>query len=140
MAVRVTPVAAADLYVERIGNAVPRIEAGVRAVTVSPTESAAGAQAKMRQNIIAAIDNGSWAKGLRRVSLQQWKDAFINKGLLRIASGAADARPKMVTFYTALFAHQNDLLLKVESMPNVTLEQSIARMVAWVKGMANFNY
>ena len=140
MAVKITPQAAADLYVERISNAVPRIEAGVKAVTESPMDAAVKAKAKMKQNIIAAIDNGSWERGLKSVTLQQWKDAFISKGIERIARGASEARPKMVTFYTALFAFQNDLLAKVEGMPNVTLDQSVNRMVAWVRGMATFNY
>lgn len=138
--VRVTAKGAADLYVERIQNSRARIEAGIMNVTVSPMEKAAASKAKMLANITASINNGRWERGLKRVSLEDWRKAFIEKGLDRIGTGAAAARGKMETFYEALFKKQNELLKTIDAMPDITLDQSIARMTAWVRGMAGFTY
>ena len=138
--VQTTPQEAASLYVERISNARSRIEMGVRNVTVSPMEKAAAAQAKMLKGITEAINSGKWARGLKKVTLEEWKTAFLNKGLNRIADGAAAAKGKMEVFYEDLFKHQNGLLVELDKMPDLTLQNSIDRMVFFTRGMANFTH
>jgi len=138
MAVKTNPDQAASLYVTGMTNATERIRIGVEAVTVSPCAKAAAQKTKMLQNLTAAVNSGKWERGLNAVSVEQWKAAFLSKGLNRIAEGATAARPKMVEFFTKLFAFQNNLLTRVQAMPSTTLDQSIARMTTWVREMATF--
>ena len=138
MSVKTTAEQAADLYATRLGNATERIRLGVENVSVSPMEKAAKSKDKLIANFTKAVNDGKWERGLRRVTLEDWKNAFLTKGIDRIASGAMAAKPKMVAFYTKLFPFQNTLLSKVEGMPNVTLDQAIARSNAWIRGMAAF--
>jgi len=44
----------------------------------------------------------------------------------------------MNNFYTQLFPFQDSLAGTVRNMPDLTLEDSISRMTAWVRGMAEF--
>ncbi len=136
--VRVTPEQAAQLYVNRITGARDRIETGVKNVTENPCEKAANSSEKMKAGIIAAIDSGKWGRNLKAVSLEQWKEAFLTKGLDRIGSGAAAAQDKMEVFFESLFEHQNRLLADIDKLPDITLEHSIKRMTDWTRGMARF--
>lgn len=114
------------------------IRKGVNNVRVAPGEQAASKQAKMRQNLLSAIDSGKWADNTRAVTLQQWQGAMINKGLNRISQGATAAEPKMLAFMQKLLPYQEQLSATVDAMPDLTLEDSIARMTAFIRGMSNF--
>jgi len=136
--VTTSPTQAANLYATNLGNSTERIRIGVESVTESPTAKAAKQKAKYIAGVTKAANDGTWERGLLRVTLQDWKDAFLSKGLDRIASGANAAIPKMEAFYSKLFPFQNNLLTKIDAMPDVTLEHSIARSTAWIRGMADF--
>lgn len=140
MAIKASPSDAASRYVTGMTNATEKIRAGVTSVTVSPMEKAASAKAKMLANLTQAVNDGKWERGLKSVSLDQWKALFLEKGLPRIAGGATAAEPKMVEYFTKAFPLMNTLLTKIEAMPNTTLDQSIARSAAWIRGMASLNF
>lgn len=123
---KLTPQLAADKQVRNIKASVEQIKSGVQAVTVSPMEKAAAQQEKMKAKIIAAIDNGKWAAGLRRVTLQQWKDAFLTKGVNRIGQGAEAAKPKLVKFYSEFFPFLETIQSECAAMSNLSIEDAIA--------------
>ena len=128
----------AQKWSTRLGQAIPDIEKGINSVTVSPTSQAAGKQAKMLANLTKAVNDGKWARGLNSVSLEDWKKAAISKGLPRIGQGATAAIPKMQAFAEKLLPFQASLQSKVNAMPDLTLQDSINKMVAWVNGMSTF--
>lgn len=127
-----------DKWVRNLSAAGQDIQAGVQAVRDNPAQAAIAKQAKMRQNILAAIDSGKWAAGLQNVTLQQWQNAMIQKGLPRIATGAQAAQTKFSQFMTKLLTYQEGLSGEIDAMPDLTLQDNINRMVAWTQGMSQF--
>jgi hypothetical protein len=135
---KVTPEQFADKLIRRLSGATADIQQGVQRVTESPTSKAAAKQDKMLNNLTEAVRSGKWASRLKAVSTEEWKDKMVNVGVPRIASGVEAARPKIESFARELLSYQESLQRKVHSMPDLTLEQNIARMTEWVKGMAQF--
>lgn len=133
-----SPQQVAEKHARRTIAASQDLIAGVNGVTVSPTEQAAKKQDKLVQNWTEAVQSGKWARGLRSVSLDDWKRAMIEKGAPRVAAGINGARSKIEAFFAELLPYQNDLSSKIAQMPDLTLEDSIARMTAQVRGMSNF--
>lgn len=136
---RTTPEQAAAKWSQRLSGSTQQITDGVNSVTVAPTAQAAKAQAKMLANLTASVQNGKWAASLNKVTLSDWQQAMLTKGVPRIASGAQAAQPKMGQFFTKLFPFQATLQQQISSMPSMTLEENIARMNAFTRGMAKFN-
>ena len=54
---------------------------GVMAVTVNPAEKAIARQDAYIQGVQRAVATGSYARGLRKVTLQSWQDSMVKKGL-----------------------------------------------------------
>ncbi len=135
---KLTPSEFAEKWARRLQAAAPDIQKGISRVDTSPTERAAAKQDKMLANVQAAIQSGKWAAGLRRVTLSDWKTAAVNKGIPRLSQGVAGAQPKVSEFAQQLLSYQDSLKGKVDSMPDLTLEDSINRMNTWVRGMAQF--
>lgn len=87
------PQAAAQAWATGLANAGTKITAGINAVQVAPGQAAARQKAAYTAGVAANADK--WASRVGAVSLQDWKDAAINKGVQRIATGATAAQPKM---------------------------------------------
>jgi len=129
-----------EKHARRLKGAVEDMRVGIEKVTSSPTAAAAAKQDKMRAKIVASIDSGKWAAGLRAVSLEEWKDKITTKGLPRVASGIDGASVKVEKFYTQLLPHIDRVQGDVKKMPDLTLEDSINRMSTFVRGMAKFSF
>lgn len=101
---------------------------------VSPGQAAARQKAAWAQNVVAAQDK--WASRVASVTLQDWQQAFVSKGIPRIASGAQAAQPKFQAFMSNLLPY---IQRGVQSLPaRGNLDQNIARLTAFVRHMANF--
>jgi hypothetical protein len=133
-----TPQQFQEKHNRRLKAAIPDITTGVAAVTASPTIAAAAKQAKMLDRLTTAVTSGKWAASLRAVTLEQWKSATTTKGIPRIAGGIDGAADKVTAFATRLLPFEATLMGTIATMPDVTLEDSIARMTAWVRGMTTF--
>lgn len=129
---------AAQRWAQNLGSATPKIQAGVQAVQTAPGVSAAAQKAKYLQNVQAAGDK--WASRVGAVSLGDWQQAVITKGIPRISQGATNAKPKFESFMNALLPYQQAQLAKLKSMPSLTLGDNINRAVAWITGMSQFTY
>ena len=135
---KLTPEQAQEKHARRLKGSIEDIRLGVERVTTSPTEKAALKLDKMKLNLIKAIDSGKVERGLKRVSLDEWKQKTINKGLNRIGAGIDEAKDKVTTFYGQLFPYQDQVKSKIDKMPDTTLEDSISRMTTFVRDMAKF--
>jgi hypothetical protein len=135
---RVTAEQYADKHARNLRSATEFIRAGVNSVTVSPMAKAAQSVEKMRQGINRALDDGTWQRGLNRVTLEDWKAQMINVGIGRIGSGIDAARPKVISFAQELLPHIDRGVATVNSMPNITLEDNINRMTTFIRHMAGF--
>lgn len=132
------PRTVAEKWARKLAGATEDIRVGIEAVTEAPSQKAIQKKEKMKQRIIQAIDSGKWERGLSKVTLEEWKDAFINKGLTRIGTGAEQGRRKMEDFMAQLIPYVENLKTQVNRMPDTTLDQRIQKMIAWVQGMAKF--
>lgn len=138
MPVRVTPQQFREKHAANLKASLQYMRDGVNRVTEAPGVKAAAAQAKMRQNLIDAIDTGKWARRVESVTLAEWKTAMIDKGVGRVAAGIDGSAAKVEAFARDLIDHENALMGQVETMPDVTLEDSIQRATTWIRGMAEF--
>lgn len=127
-----------EKHARRLTQAVEDVRKGIDRVTVNPCEQAAGKKEKMRANLNAAIDDGRWEAGLRRVSLDQWKDKAKNVGVGRIAAGIAAAKDKVTSFAEQLLPHIDAGKTKIKDLPDITLEDNINRMTSFIRHMADF--
>lgn len=135
---KLTPEQFAEKHARNLKASTADMERGVQAVTVSPTAKAADAAAKMRANLIKAIDSGKWARRLKTVSLDEWKSKMITKGIPRVSAGIDEAHDKVVEFASELLPHIDTAKAKIAGMPDVTLDDSINRMTTFIREMAKF--
>ena len=128
----------ADKHAKRLKAAGPEMRMGVERVTDSPTAKAAAKQDKMRTKLLEAIDNGTWAARLKGVSLEDWKAKMLTVGVGRVSAGIDASRSKVVDFASQLLPAVDAAKRKIETMPDLTLEDSIARMSEYVREMGKF--
>lgn len=135
---KLTPHEAALKWSQRATAAVPEYRAGIERVTESPTAKAAAATDKMLANIMESITSGRWAAGLNRVSLEDWKQAAVEKGSARIAAGVQGAIGKQEAYYAEVFPYLETLQREIAAMPDLTIEDSIARAAHFMRSMNEF--
>lgn len=124
---------------DRLKSASTEIREGVEAVTESPMDKAADKADKWINRLQEAHASGKYAARLRAVPLSKWKENTLSVGLGRIPAGVDKAKSDMESFYAELLPYQERLKSTVDAMPDVTLEDSINRMVAFTRGMAEFS-
>lgn len=138
MAVRVTPDEFVSNHATGLANATEKITKGVNAVTEAPGVKAAAAKDKMRAKLLAKIDDGTWEKNTRAVSVADWKSKMINKGIPAISTGVTEAADKIRNFASQLLPAVEKAQASIATMPSTTLDQNIARMTKYVREMATF--
>jgi len=92
----------------------------------------------MKDNLNRSIDDGRWAAKVRGVTLEEWKNAALNKGVDRIAAGIDQAHDKQVQMAGRLLAAVDSSAAKANAMPKGTIQDSIARMTTFVEDMHKF--
>jgi len=127
-----------EKHARRLSAAVEDVRKGIDRVTVNPCEQAAAKQEKMLANLTASVNEGRWAAGLKRVSLEQWKNATKNVGVGRIPAGINAAKDKVIAFAEQLLPHIDAGSAKLKAMPDITLEDNIQRMTTFIRHMADF--
>ncbi len=130
-----TPDQIAQDWANKLGAATTKITAGVNAVTVPPGQAAARQKDVYVANVNAAA--GKWAARTAAVTLPAWQAATIAKGIPRIASGATAAQPKFATFMGQLLPFIGRTVASLP--PRGNLDANVARMTAFVRGMAQFS-
>ena len=136
----ITPDEFVEKHTRRTKAALEDMRRGVAAVTEAPGVKAAAKADKMRTNLVAALDSGKWARRVASVSVDDWKNAMLNKGVNRVAAGLDASADKTRAFATQLLSHQSGLSDKVDAMPDLTLEDSISRATEWIRGMSKFEF
>ena len=136
---KLTPKQAQEKWARRLKGAIEDINAGVDSVSEAPGKKAAAKSAKMLANLTKSVQDGTWAARVGAVSLEDWKRAMKEKGVGRIAAGVDGASAKAEDFFNQLFNYQASIKSKLNSMPDLTLEDSISRMTTWVRDMSKFS-
>ena len=135
---KLTPEQYADKQARNLKNSIPDVRAGIERVSSAPGQAAARAQQRMKDNLNKSIDDGRWARKVSGVTLEEWKQSALNKGVDRIASGIDQAHDKQVQMAGRLLAAVDAEAAKSNAMPKGTLQDSIARMTTFVTGMAGY--
>ncbi len=132
------PQTVANRWRDNLAASSQKIAEGVQQVTKNPMETAASRKDKWIQGVQRSATEGSWERGLRRVTLQDWQTAMINRGLPRIAQGASEATQDFAAFMADFLPYANSVSAKVQAMPSVTLEQNIARAVEAIRTLSQY--
>jgi hypothetical protein len=127
-----------EKHARRLKASLDDIAAGVKKVTVAPTLEAAKKIDKMRANWIRAADDGKIEAGFKRVSLDDWKDSMLNKGVGNISRGIDGAAKKVEAFAEQFLPYLDAGVSKIKSMPDVTLEDGIQRAAEMIRHNAAF--
>ena len=136
---KLTPKQAQEKHARRLKAAIEDITLGVDAVTEAPGKKAAAKADKMLAKLSESVRDGTWAKRVGAVTLEDWKRHMKEKGIPRISAGIDGAAAKTEDFFSQLFTYQDTLQGTLRGMPDLTLEDSISRMTTWVRGMAKFS-
>lgn len=92
----------------------------------------------MLAKVTAAIQSGKYANRVQSVSLSDWKSAYINKGIPRVASGAQAAQPKMQAFLQDFLPVAAAVSAQVDAMPKATIEDSVNRAATAIRAFAAY--
>ena len=128
------PNAVAQKWVTNLGSSGESITRGVQSVTTAPGAAAARQKSQYVQGVTQNADK--WATRVASVSVDDWRQSMINKGIPRIASGAAASQGKFQTFMGQLLPYIESGRGNLPQRGN--LDQNIARMTAWARYMAGF--
>lgn len=135
---KLTPQEAREKHAARLKASTGEIAKQVAKVTVAPGTQAAKKADKMLQNLTASVTSGRWGRRVSSVSLTDWQDALIKKGIPRIAQGVDAAAPKVEAFFAEFLPHVDKVQAEIAQMPDLSLEDSIARMTHNVRRNAEF--
>jgi hypothetical protein len=129
-----TPDQIAADWAAGLASKTDKMARGAAAVTVAPGQAAARQKNVYVANVQASADK--WAANTQAVSLPEWQQSFVNKGIPRIASGAQAAQPKFAQAMASLLPHIAST--KSSLPPRGTLEQNIDRAARFARGMASY--
>ncbi len=124
----------ADKWLRRTKGSVEDYRAGVDRVTEAPGVKAAAQADLYIANLQASLD--MWKKNVSGVSLDDWKQAAIDKGAGRIAAGVDAAMPHMPQTMANLMTAVESVKREVDATPRGDLETNIGRMTTMVRGMS----
>lgn len=130
----------AQKWARSMQNASAAVKEGIASVTVAPGETAASRADLYRRKVNEAVDSGRFADGCRSVSLQQWKDAFLKKGVDRISTGATAAQSKVEAFHAWHQPIAEASSAECQAMPKGGPEDSKARMLRNFENMSRNKY
>lgn len=130
------PNAVAQKWAQNLGAATQHIQAGVQAVQTAPGQRAAAQKQVWLAQLQANADK--WARNVSAVTLGEWQQAMIDKGIARIGSGAQAAIPKMQNFLTAFLPHVEQGAAAVRQMPKGGMANAEARVLAMMRHNAQF--
>jgi hypothetical protein len=133
-----TPEEYADKQARRLKAALEDVREGVQKVEVAPGKAAAAKVQKWAAKLAEKSTQDKWAANTAAVTLEEWKADMLEKGVDRIPAGIDRAHDKVTAFAAKLFAHQESGLADLEGLPDLTLEDSIARATAWIRHMSKF--
>ena len=132
-----TPEQGAGRWVQGLQGATERMRQGAEAVTQSPGALAA----RRRQEWLARLQASQekWAKNVSRVTADEWRRAYVEKGLPRVASGAQAAQGKYADFAQRFYPVASQVSQEVKAMPKLTEEDALNRVRHVIRRFRQFS-
>lgn len=131
---RVTASQWLDKWGRRLNAAGQDIQTGVKSVTTAPGVAAAAQQQLWLQKIQQSAT--LWAKQVASVSLSDWQNSMIQKGVPRIAAGVTAAQATKSQVISNLLSAVDAAAAAANSSPRGSLEQNIQRAVTFMQQMS----
>lgn len=128
----VPPDQLAQMWAQNLSGATARMTAGAQAVTQSPGQAAAAQQATWLANVTASAN--LWAAKVAAVTTAQWQQAYVTKGIPRVATGAQAAQANFAQVLARIIAAEKSIVAGLPARGN--LDQNIARSAAFQRAMA----
>lgn len=128
----------AEKWAQRAGAAGQAYVDGVMSTTIDPTQRAAAAAQKALTGYQSAITSGRWQRRLAEVGQAGWRAGVQAKGAANYGVGIAAAKAKYQAGYADFANAMSGTLSQIESMPKVTLQDSLARSAAWITAAAAY--
>lgn len=135
---KVTPVEFAEKWKRRMSQSTEDIRRGIDRVSEAPGVKAAAAADRMVQNLTESVTSGRWGRKVSEVSLADWKNAAKEKGLARVATGAAQAEAKMARIAAELLPAVDAAAAEANALPKGTIDDSINRAATFMRRMREF--
>lgn len=125
-----------EKWKRQMSTAGESVKTGVNAMTESPGVKAAAAKDKYVRRVNEAANDGTYEAGQMSYSLQEYKDAVINKGVSNMMTGASKLSARAQRAMQEQFAYANQVSDQVAGMPTGTLEEALAKSAAAIRLMA----
>lgn len=132
------PQRALEKWKARMAASATEAKEGVQGVQVAPTQLAAQAADKYIANVNRAFSEGRFQAGCGRVSLQDWQQAMITKGIPNMANGAQKISASSQKAMQDVIAFAQQVSSQIRAMPNVTEADADQRMLANVAAMRQY--
>lgn len=132
---KVTAQQYADKWGRRLKGSTEDIRNGVNNVKTAPGVLAAKQKELLKAKLIEAIDNGTWATAVAGVSLAEWQEKILNKGIPRISAGVDGAMGKQAVMAEQLLKNVDAAVAVVNQTPRGDLETNINRMTTFAREM-----
>lgn len=124
-------------WLSRTQSAQGDYTAGVQNTDKDPTALAIAQGPRYIARVQESFNNGKWANGLRRVGKAGWQAATVAKAN-NFSTGVGAAEGKVQSAFASLLPFEASLQSRVNQMPNVTLQDRIARATFWITEMAKY--
>jgi len=111
---------------------------GVNAVTESPMEKAALKADAYLAGVQRAVQSGKYAANLRKVTLSDWKQAMLKKGIQNMQNGYMNSKAKFTRFMTDFLPFARSVSDQIKAMPKGTIQQGKDRMMKVIDLMAGW--
>lgn len=111
---------------------------GAQRTDKDPTALAIAAIPRMRAQVIAAIDSGKVAAGLRRAGRAGWLAGIEGKGAAAYSAGVSASQSKVEAAFAPLLSYEAAGQSRLASMPANTNAERDARLLFWVNYMRSY--
>jgi len=138
MVVKTDPKSSAEKWARRLKGAGEDIRRGVDLVTDSPGKLASQKKDKWIARMTSKEVQDDWAARTGAVKLEDWKNAMITIGVPRISAGVDASLDNYTQFMTEVLPYIKVGVDEIKKMPDLTLEDSIARVDKFLRHMAKF--
>jgi len=115
--------------IARAAVATEDFKAGVEAPDRDPIKAALDASAKRAAKVRESLEKKTWEAAMRKVSVDEWKKATLEKGADRFARGIEFAEPKIRKFVAAFQPKLQEIQNAVRALPDVTDADREKRML-----------
>lgn len=135
---RISSAQIAQKWADKTAGATDQLKAGVMAVTTAPSQAAIAQAQVWIDKLNEAFRNNVWQEALNRVTLNDWQQAMINKGIPVIADRVRKAIGKYQTFIESYMNwFRNNVQPQLDGSPRGSLETNIARATLVIRASAS---